>query len=766
MNAEPTEPEELVARWIELRERGEAPPPREYARAHPALEKRLVAALEALAGIERVLPERVADLPERVGRFDVLGELGRGGMGRVLRVRDPADPGVELALKQIDTRTDGAAGERALRRFLREGEVLRALAHPGIVPVREVGASGARPYLVMELVPGESLAARIARAREHPAARGRAPAEALELPGEGPAWTRIAGIVARLSRAVAALHRAGLVHRDLKPANVLLTPAGAPVLVDFGLAHHDDAESLTRTGDLVGTPQYMSPEQARGERLDDRADVWGLGAVLYELLTLRPPHAGGDPVRVLESVRSKPITPLRRLAPDVPRDLARVVERALAHHRRHRTSSAELVAADLESFLAGRRVSAGPPSLGERAARIMTFHRRALATLVLAALLVAIALPLEGARRGRVEARDREHFERAVTAWVGDRADDARTELAALDGSSGYASWAGFLRAVLDDVDAPGSDEPAIADAASGWNKARAGDSRAALVELRAAAERAPRLVLPVLLLARTAERAGELRSAAAEYTAAARLLPECAELHARLAELRYELRLLDDALASARRALELAPRHAPTWHLLAKIHSRRKEPVEGLAAARRAVELAGAAATREMRNTLGVLLDTNELHDEAQAHFRRMVDEDPRDARPYFNLAFSYDKSHRVRDARDTYLEVARVGDRARALASLAWLHAGNGRDTCAGCRTAYEEDPSLLDPERAEQYALEALAVDEPWDPGVPSTVAQVALRIGRKEQIRAGLKRLQAREERDDRLAACARALRMLD
>ena len=130
---------------------------------------------------------------------------------------------------------------------------------------------------------------------------GRAPSERLELPGPGPGHARAARVVMLVARAVGAVHRAGALHRDLKPANVVLTADGRPVLIDFGMVVDEGSSTLTRTGDVLGTPQYLAPEIARGERADDRTDVWGLGAILYELLTLGRRAAGTEAVRVLET---------------------------------------------------------------------------------------------------------------------------------------------------------------------------------------------------------------------------------------------------------------------------------------------------------------------------------------------------------------------------------------------------------------------------------------------------------------------------------
>ncbi len=763
MSAERPDVEALVERYIELRERGEAPSAAAYVRAHPAAGEPLRVALEALGWTEELWPEPVTALPGHVGRYRVLGEIGRGGMGRVLRVEDPDEPGSDLALKLLDAPL--ASAERALERFRREGEILRGLSHPGIVRVRDVDVAGSTPFIVMDLVRGESLASAVTRARDSAHARGDAPCEALALPGDGPGWQRVATLVAALARSVSALHAAGMLHRDLKPANVLLDPHGHPVLVDFGLVHSESAETLTRTGDLLGTPQYMPPEQARGERLDDRADVYGLGCILYELLTLRPPHGGDDPVRVLERVRTRPIDPVRRHARATPRDLGHIVARALAHHRRHRTSNAALLAADLEACAAGRPVLAGPPSAGERLSRLWTFQRARLLVLATVLVLAASIWPWLEARRTQARSLAHARFERAVAAWCADDDEGVRVELAGLAGDPFVGGWAGFLAALVANQDPPASPDPALAAAIDGWRLVRERRPKDALVDLRRSATLAAENVLPVLLLAEAASAADEHSMAAAEYTAASRLLPGSAAVQRKLARARYEDKRDDEAQRAAERALELDGTDADTWHLLARIHYRRAQFPEGLAAARRSVELAGPAAPRRMRKTLAALLDNNKLHEESQAVLRRLIEEDPRDAAAYFNLAYSYDYSHKVREAHDTYVRVRDVGARAKAQVSLAFLLAGAKSDECAECRAVYAANPDLLDPDRAEDLAIEALGVRAGMDISVPLVAAQVALKLGRRERIRAAIEALQEGEERDDRIAANERALRLL-
>ncbi len=210
--------------------------------------------------------------PASIGRYTVLGELGRGAMGVVYRAVDPALDR-PVAIKVIAAQTSGlpvGSGELEAR-FLREARMAARISHPNVVTVYDAGREGDALYLVMELVDGESLSARLARQGFPP------PAEALEL-------------VAQAAEALAAAHALGVVHRDVKPGNIMVTRLGRVKVADFGVAKAIGEETdLTRTGTVVGSPAYMAPEQVRGERVDGRADLFSLGVVTYELLLRRRP---------------------------------------------------------------------------------------------------------------------------------------------------------------------------------------------------------------------------------------------------------------------------------------------------------------------------------------------------------------------------------------------------------------------------------------------------------------------------------------------
>jgi eukaryotic-like serine/threonine-protein kinase len=287
--------------------------------------------------------------PPQLAGYEVLGELGRGGMGVVYKARQVGLKRL-VALKMILTGEHAGVQERA--RFRAEAEAVARLGHPNVVQVYEVGEHQGHPYLALEFVEGGGLDRKLAGSPQ--------PAQ------------EAAALVATLARAVAHAHAQGIVHRDLKPANVLLTADGTPKITDFGLAKRlDDGALKTQSGAVLGTPSYMAPEQAAGRtrEVGPAADVWALGAVLYECLTGRPPFRGGTALDTLQLVVGAEPVPPRQFNPAVPRDLETVCLKCLRKDPRQRYASADDLAADLGRFLAGRPVLARPVGPLERAWR-------------------------------------------------------------------------------------------------------------------------------------------------------------------------------------------------------------------------------------------------------------------------------------------------------------------------------------------------------------------------------------------------------------
>jgi serine/threonine-protein kinase len=282
--------------------------------------------------------------PRLVGGRYELGELiGYGGMAEVHRGRD-ARLGRDVAIKML--RADLARDPSFLNRFRREAQAAAGLNHPSIVSVydtgEDIGPDGtSQPFIVMEYVEGRTL-------RDILKAEGRLPAR------------RAMEIVADVCGALEFSHRNGLIHRDIKPANVMITQAGAVKVMDFGIARTlaDDAATQTQTANVIGTAQYLSPEQARGETVDGRSDVYSTGCLLYELVTGVPPFQGDSPVAVAyQHVRENAVAPTQRV-PDLPRVLDSIVMKSIAKNTLNRYQSAADMRSDLQRALADQPVSA------------------------------------------------------------------------------------------------------------------------------------------------------------------------------------------------------------------------------------------------------------------------------------------------------------------------------------------------------------------------------------------------------------------------
>lgn len=362
--------EELSAEVARLRAAGEPVDAEALAAEYgvePDVVRGLVAMNEAVAEAPEQAPLPAPDLPEDL---ELQGEVGRGGMGVVYRAHQRSLDR-EVAVKVL--RPGELVFGEALARFQRETRAMAKLRHPHIVTIHEVGESGGLVYYVMDLFE-ESLADVLGRKkRPMPVAK-------------------VVHLVEQVASAVAFVHQHGLIHRDLKPANVLLDADGEAHVADFGLAV-DPAEgaTLTATGNLLGTPDYMAPEQALGERarVSERTDVYALGAILYECLTGKKPFAGMALVDKIHAVAHEEPKPPRKVTPAVPYEIELICLKAMAKDPEDRYATAEAMAEDLRRFRDGRPVEAKPPTPWRRARSLAT--RRGPGAMV-AATAAALAL--------------------------------------------------------------------------------------------------------------------------------------------------------------------------------------------------------------------------------------------------------------------------------------------------------------------------------------------------------------------------------------
>lgn len=357
---------------------------------------------------EPASPVRDDANPPRIPGYEIECVIGRGGMGVVYKARHLA-LGRTVALKVPLAGAFATSAER--QRLMREARAVAALGHPNVVAVHDVGEFDGRPYFTMEYVPGPDLGAQLANTPQ--------PAR------------DAASLVATLADAIDRAHQAGIVHRDLKPANILVAQDGTPKISDFGLARRASADAtITLTGFPCGTPSYMAPEHIRGDQETPApsADIYSLGAVLYEMLTGRPPFRAESSVETMRQVLEEEPVPPSRLNAKVPRDLETICLTCLRKDPARRYVSAHALACDLRRFLSGEPVAARQTGIVERVVR-WALRRPAQATLAatgFAALIAVIAVLfwIQGIRNDRIaeiglrQGRARQAIETAVALAV------------------------------------------------------------------------------------------------------------------------------------------------------------------------------------------------------------------------------------------------------------------------------------------------------------------------------------------------------------
>jgi serine/threonine protein kinase/Flp pilus assembly protein TadD len=419
----------IVDEFLERLEHDPRPDVEEYARRYPPLATVLRQMLPALQAVHAPARDRPAagERPaagtgpeERLGDFRIVREIGRGGMGVVYEAVQ-VSLGRRVALKVLPFA--GALDGKHLQRFQNEAQAAAHLHHPNIVPVYFVGCERGVHYYAMQLIEGQTLAAVIHELRRWAGAEPEGPAGPREPvsefvgglvwgpgapepsgidpcgpsaalaaahPPKDPAFFRTAaGLAVQAARALEHAHQLGVVHRDVKPANLLVDGQGKVWVTDFGLAQVQNDTRLTRTGDVMGTLRYMSPEQALAQPagVNHRTDLYSLGATLYELLTLAPTFTGRDRHELLRQIAFEEPRPLRRVNPSVPADLETIVLTAMAKDPAERYATAQELADDLERFVKDEPIRARRPTLAHRGRRWARRHQ----TLVWAAALSLLA---------------------------------------------------------------------------------------------------------------------------------------------------------------------------------------------------------------------------------------------------------------------------------------------------------------------------------------------------------------------------------------
>ncbi len=387
--------EELVRildQYLADLEAGRAPSREELLAEHPGLASQLEPCLSGIEFIHRAA-RPAADAPSRLGDFEIVGEVGRGGMGVVYEARQLSLKR-KVALKVL--RFAGVADRDAMERFQREAETVAQLHHTNIVPIYAIGEQKGVFYYAMQFIEGRSLAAVLEESQKE--------AAPLDL-AEAARWALQA------AEALAYAHQRGVIHRDVKPSNLILDPAGQVWLTDFGLAKRMDDAALSMTGALLGTPRYMSPEQASAAKqpVDQRTDIYSLGATLYELATGKPLFEADSPHGIISQILTVEPPPPRKVRSGLPRDLETVILKCLAKEPQSRYATAQALVDDLRAFCEGRAIKARRAGIAERAVRWVQKRKKnvaiaaiaAAATLAVAIVSYATYLSIADARLAR-----------------------------------------------------------------------------------------------------------------------------------------------------------------------------------------------------------------------------------------------------------------------------------------------------------------------------------------------------------------------------
>lgn len=368
---------QILDQFLERRKQGETLSKDDLIAMHPQFAAQLEACLAGLEFLQGVEKSSVAGPLQRLGDFQILREVGRGGMGAVFEATQ-ISLGRRVALKVL--KFGGVSDPDAVERFQREAETIAKLHHTNIVPIFAVGCERGVNYYAMQFIEGESLAEVFAKRKK-----------SLD-------YSQVAEWGLQAAEALAHAHRRGVIHRDVKPSNLILDREKRLWLTDFGLARRTGDVTLSLTGTLLGTPRYMSPEQAAAthKKVDHRSDIFSLGTTLYELLVGSPAFPGDSPHDVIQKIISTEPVPIRQALPQIPRDLETIIHKCLAKEPGKRYHSAQDLANDLRAFLEGRPILARRASLAERASTWLKHQQRSV-QLAAAAVAATVLVMVSGA---------------------------------------------------------------------------------------------------------------------------------------------------------------------------------------------------------------------------------------------------------------------------------------------------------------------------------------------------------------------------------
>ncbi len=375
----------LFAEYVERLNSGEEIDPQEVIEKHPELAADLLRELETYESLQAVSVDSSSDQPfGTLGDYTLRRQIGRGGMGVVYDAWQ-GSLGRQVALKVLPPGV--AADAKSSTRFLREAQIAAKLNHSQIVPVYASGIEGGTPWYAMEFIEGETLSQVIQKIKD-----AEPEADTVFGKKECPSYFETLGrAFAEVADGLQHAHSKGVIHRDIKPSNLILDQESRLRILDFGLARFEGQESITISGDVVGTPLYMSPEQARQRKIevDHRTDVYSLGATMYEMIVGRPPFKGKNHQDTLSQIIERdPVEP-RKLNQRIPRDLETIVLKCQRKDPRDRYGTAEALAQDLRRFLQGYAIEARPQGKWEVIAKRLRRRRRQIGLLSLFVVLLA-----------------------------------------------------------------------------------------------------------------------------------------------------------------------------------------------------------------------------------------------------------------------------------------------------------------------------------------------------------------------------------------